>query len=94
MKYDARPHIVDEVSVEITVVIGRAQMPIHNLLRMGRGAVISLETNEKEEVEILANDVPVAYGHVIVQGKRLQIEVTRLIKKPEVERSVPPAKAA
>lgn len=75
---------VDEVELEIAVVIGRSVMPIHHLLRMGRGAVIELNSNENDEVEILANDYPVARGQVIVQGKRIQVEVTSLIRKPEV----------
>jgi flagellar motor switch protein FliN/FliY len=80
-----RFNTVDKVEVEIAVVIGRTRMPIHHLLRMGRGAVIELDANENDEVEILANDFPVARGQVIVQGKRIQVEVTSLIRRPEVE---------
>jgi flagellar motor switch protein FliN/FliY len=86
MSDEVRTNIVDSVEVEIAVVIGRSRMPIHHLLRMGRGAVIELDANENDEVEILANDFPVARGQVIVQGKRIQVEVTSLIRRPEVER--------
>jgi flagellar motor switch protein FliN/FliY len=61
-------------------------MPIHHLLRMGRGAVIELNANENDEVEILANNFPVARGQVVVQGKRIQVEVTSLLRKPETIR--------
>jgi len=80
-----RVNTVDKVDVEISIVIGRCQMPIHHLLRMGRGAVIELDANENDEVEILANDYPVARGQVVVQGKRIQVEVTNLIRRPDVE---------
>ena len=80
-----RFNTVDKVEGEIAVVIGRTKMPIHHLLRMGRGAVIELESNENDEIEILANDFPVARGQVIVQGKRIQVEITSLIRRPEVE---------
>ena len=43
-------------------------MPIHQLLRMGRGAVITLDSAEGDEVEILANDLPIARGVVVVNG--------------------------
>lgn len=79
-----RTNTVDSVDVEISVVIGKSRMPIHHLLRMGRGAVIELDSNENDEIEILANEFPVAYGQVIVQGKRIQVEVTRLIRRPDV----------
>jgi len=85
MSGEERFNTVDKVEIEIAVVIGRTRMPIHHLLRMGRGAVIELDANENDEVEILANDFPVARGQVIVQGKRIQVEVTSLIRRPEVE---------
>lgn len=88
-----RSNTVDRVEVEIEVVIGRTRMPIHHLLRMGRGAVIELDSNENDEVEILANGFPVARGQVIVQGKRIQVEVTSLIRRPEVERAIANAAA-
>jgi len=77
---------VENVELEIAVVIGRTVMPIHHLLRMGRGAVIELNANENDEVEILANNFPVARGQVVVQGKRIQVEVTSLLRKPETIR--------
>ncbi|MFY8112571.1 MAG: FliM/FliN family flagellar motor switch protein [Rhabdaerophilum sp.] len=86
MSGEERTNTVESVEVQIAVVIGRSRMPIHHLLRMGRGAVIELDSNENDEIEILANDFPVARGQVIVQGKRIQVEVTSLIRRPEVER--------
>ena len=47
---------VDNVKVEISVVLGRSVIPMHQLLRMGRGAVIELDTNQDDPVTILAND--------------------------------------
>jgi len=73
---------LDKVSVDVSVVLGRSKMPIHQLLRMGRGAVIELESGEEDEVEILANDLPVARGLVVVQGNRIAVEVRELIKRP------------
>jgi flagellar motor switch protein FliN len=73
---------LDKVSVEVSVVLGRSKMPIHQLLRMGRGAVIELESGEEDEVEILANDLPVARGLVVVQGNRIAVEVRELIMRP------------
>ena len=58
---------IENVSVELTVVLGKASMPIQQLLRMGRGAVIPLETEENEDVLILANNAPIARGEVVVQ---------------------------
>ena len=54
---------------------------------MGRGAVIALEASESDMVEILANDHPIARGQIVVTGTRIGIEVTEILKKPEVIRT-------
>lgn len=72
-------NIVGSVSVEISVVLGKATMPIHQLLKMGRGAVIELVTEESDEVFILANNVAIAKGNVIVQGEKIAVVVTEKI---------------
>jgi len=75
---------LDNLMVDLTVVLGRNRMPIHMLLRMGRGAVIELEATENDTVEILANNHPIARGQVIVTGTRIQVEITELIMKPQL----------
>jgi len=69
----------DHINIDISVQLGSALVPIHQLLRMGRGAVIGLETRENEEVEILANDVPVALGAVVLRGDRIGIEIREVL---------------
>ncbi len=66
------------------MVLGRNRMPVHMLLRMGRGAVIELEATESDTVEILANDHPIARGQVVVTGTRIQVEITEIIRRPDV----------
>ena len=67
---------VSRISVELTVVLGRSTMPVHQLLRMGRGAVIELTSIENEQGEILANNMPIAKGDVIVQGDKIAVTIT------------------
>ena len=68
---------LDQVEVEITVLLGRALIPMQQLLRMGRGAVIQLDTQEDDEVWILANNHPVARGEIQINEDRISIAVTR-----------------
>lgn len=67
---------VHHVDIELAVVLGRCQMPMQQLLRMGRGAVIPLDTKESDQLWILANGHPVARGEITIQGDRLCITVT------------------
>ena len=79
--------VFETLKVDLTVVLGRARMPLHMLLRMGRGAVIALDASDSDMVEILANDHPVARGQIVVTGDRISVEVTELIRKAEVVRT-------
>jgi flagellar motor switch protein FliN/FliY len=72
----------DKVSVDITVVLGTTSMPVHQVLRLGRGAIIELEASEDDAVNILANNLPVAKGTVVVNGNRIAVEVGELLPRP------------
>jgi flagellar motor switch protein FliN/FliY len=67
---------VKAVNVEISVVLGRAQLPMAQLLRMGRGAVIPLDAKVSDEVWILANNHPVARGEIQISDDKIAISVT------------------
>jgi flagellar motor switch protein FliN len=68
---------IESVNVEISVVLGRSVLPMAQLLRMGRGAVIPLDAGEYDEVWILANNHPVARGEITINDDRIAITVTR-----------------
>ena len=76
---------LDKVSLDIAVVLGNTQMPIHQVLRLGRGAIIELESSEDDAVNILANNLPVAKGTVVVNGNRIAVEVGDLLpRRPDM----------
>lgn len=68
---------INAVNVEISVVLGRSVLPMAQLLKMGRGAVIPLDASEHDEVWILANNHPVARGQIEIRDDRIAITVTR-----------------
>jgi flagellar motor switch protein FliN/FliY len=72
---------LDKVALDIQVVLGTTSMPIHQVLRLGRGAIIELESSEDDEVDILANNLPVAKGTVIVSGNRIAVEVKDMVPR-------------
>ena len=72
---------LDKVALDIQVVLGTTTMPVHQVLRLGRGAIIELDASEDDEVSILANNFPVAKGTVVVSGNRIAVEVKELIPR-------------
>ena len=72
---------LNKVGVDITVVLGTTTMPVHQVLRLGRGAIIELDSSEEDAVNVLANNLPVAEGTVVVNGNRIAVEVSRLLPR-------------
>jgi flagellar motor switch protein FliN/FliY len=77
---------LDDVSLDISVVLGSTAMPIHQVLRLGRGAIIELEAAQNDEVWVLANNLPVAKGIVVINGNRIAVEVKQMLPRPAIQR--------
>ncbi len=72
---------LDQIEVDITVELGSAIMPIHHLLRMGRGAIIELNSTENDPLKIYANNTLIANGEVRVEDGHLSVEVMQKVFK-------------
>lgn len=72
---------LDSIEVDITVELGSAVLPIHHLLRMGRGAIIELDSTEQDPVRIYANTRLVAEGEIRVDDGQLSVAVIRKLKR-------------
>ncbi|MGB3271391.1 MAG: FliM/FliN family flagellar motor switch protein [Xanthobacteraceae bacterium] len=72
---------LDKVSVDLMVVLGTTSMPVHQVMRLSRGAIIELDSTEQDEVKVLANNLPVASGVVVVNRNRIAVEVKRMLPR-------------
>jgi len=72
---------LDQVMLDIAVVLGTTSMPVHQALRLGRGAIIELDASEEDEVQILVNNFPVAKGTVVVSGNRIAVELKEMLPR-------------
>jgi len=72
-----------DVSVDITAVLGTAIMPISQILKLGRGAVVELNRDVGEDIEIHANNRLVATGEVIVVEDRLGVNINNIVRVTE-----------
>jgi flagellar motor switch protein FliN len=72
---------LDKVTVDIMVVLGTTSMPVHQVMRLSRGAIIELDATEQDEVRILANNLPIASGVVMVNRNRIAVEVKQMLPR-------------
>jgi flagellar motor switch protein FliN/FliY len=71
---------VYDIPVQLSAVLGKASMPVSQLLRLGRGAVVELDRKVGESIDILVNNRLVARGEVVVLDDRLGVTMTEIIK--------------
>lgn len=62
----AGPNIVMGIPVSLKIVLGSVQMPIADLLKLSRGAIIPLDRKVGDPVDVVVNDRIVARGEVVV----------------------------
>lgn len=71
---------VHDINVEVYAVLGTATMQVSQLLKIGRGAIIELDTGVGDPVDILANQHLIARGEVVVVDDHLAVSLTRIMK--------------
>ena len=67
---------VHETLIEVWAVLGKVSIPIHQLLKMGRGAVIALDQSPDDPIEIRANNHLIARGDIVVIEENIGVCVT------------------
>jgi flagellar motor switch protein FliN/FliY len=70
------------IPITLQVVLGTATMPVANLLKLGRGAVVPLDHRVGEPVDVVVNGRVVARGEVVVvedDTSRFGVSLTEVI---------------
>ena len=71
---------VYDIPVTISAVLGRSEMQVSQLLKLGRGAVVELDRKVGEAIDIYVNNRLVARGEVVIVDERLGVTMTEIIK--------------
>ncbi len=71
---------VSDIPVQISVVLGKTNMQVQQLLKLGRGAVVELDRKVGEPVDIYVNNRLVARGEVVVVEDKIGVTMTEIIK--------------
>ena len=71
---------VFDVPVKVSAILGKTQMEVSDLLKLGRGAVVELDRKVGEAIDIYVNNRLVARGEVVIVEERLGVTMTEIIK--------------
>lgn len=77
---DAGLEAVYDIPVRVSAVLGETHMQIHQLLKLGRGAVVPLDRKVGEAIDIYVNDRLVARGEVVIMDDKLGVTMTEIVK--------------
>jgi flagellar motor switch protein FliN/FliY len=72
---------VYDVPVKVQAVLGRARMPIGQLLQLSSGAVVELDRRVGEPIEIFVNDRLIARGEVVLIDNALGVTLTEIVRQ-------------
>lgn len=70
--------LIRDIPVQVRAVLGRTRMSIDNILRLGPGHIMELESLHGEPIELYANDTLIARGEVVVVGEQFGVRITEI----------------
>jgi flagellar motor switch protein FliN/FliY len=76
------------IPVVVQVVLGSATMPVANLMKLGRGAIVPLDHRVGEPVDVVVNGRVIARGEVVVvedDNSRFGVSLTEIVGPPGSE---------
>lgn len=80
---DPKLELLYDLSLPVSIELGKTNMLIRDILKLGRGSVIEFDKLVSEPVDVLVNGKKVAAGEVVVVDKHFGIRITTLVDPSE-----------
>jgi flagellar motor switch protein FliN/FliY len=77
------PDVLQNITVTLSVEVGRAMIKIRDLMRLSQGSVVELDHIAGEPLDLLVNKTVVAQGEVVLVNERYGIRLTRVVPASE-----------
>jgi len=76
-------NLILDVEVTLALEVGRAHMPVRELLQLAPGAIVELDRLASEPLDVLVNGVRIARGEVVVVNEKFGIRLTDVVSAGE-----------
>jgi flagellar motor switch protein FliN/FliY len=73
-----------DLTLPVSIELGRTNMTVQEVLRLGRGSVVQLDRLAGEPIDIYVGDRRFAEGEVVVLGEHFGIRITRIISRQPI----------
>ena len=71
-----------DLTLPVSIELGRTTMTVQDVLRLGRGSVVQLDRLAGEPIDIFVGDRRFAEGEVVVLGEHFGVRITRVLSTP------------
>lgn len=86
---DAGLDFLGDVDVQVRVELGSSTMNVQDVLKLGSGSIVGLDTHVGDPVQVFVNDRLVARGEVLVVRDNIAIRITEVVPVPRVAAGSP-----
>ena len=80
---DLNLDVILDVPVSLSLEVGRARIPIRNLLQLNQGSVVELERGAGDPLDVYVNGTLIAQGEVVVVNDRFGVRLTDVVSPSE-----------
>ncbi len=77
------PEVLQNISVTLSIEVGRTSIKIKDLMRLTQGSVVELDRIAGEPLDLLINNTVVAQGEVVLVNERYGVRLTRVVPASE-----------
>ena len=77
-----------DLTLPLSIELGRTRMTVQDILRLGRGSVVQLERLAGEPIDLYVADRRFAEGEVVVLGEHFGVRITRIISSVQLPEGV------
>jgi flagellar motor switch protein FliN/FliY len=74
-----------DLTLPVSIELGRTSMTVQEILRLGRGSVVQLEKLAGEPIDIYVGDRRFAEGEVVVLGEHFGVRITRILATAQAQ---------
>lgn len=75
--------LIMDVPIEVSVILGRSNKTIKEILELSSGSLIELDKYVEEPVDILVNGKMIAQGEVVVVNENFGVRITNIVSSVE-----------
>ena len=77
------PEVLQNISVNLSIEVGRTNIKIKDLMRLTQGSVVELDRIAGEPLDLLVNNSVVAQGEIVLVNDRYGVRLTRVVPSSE-----------